>query len=73
VKRAIYESVGVQECAIWQLYEQRIDWWALRDGRYEPLEPDANGVIASRVFPGLRLDVAALLAGDLATVLAAVR
>ena len=35
-----------------------------------PLPADARGVIHSRVFPGLRLDVAALLRGDAAAVLA---
>ena len=33
-----------------------------------PIEPDAEGVIASVVFPGLRLNVPALVAGDLAGV-----
>jgi len=34
-------------------------------------KPDAHGVLHSRVFPGLRLPVAPLLAGDTAKVLAA--
>jgi hypothetical protein len=33
------------------------------------LAPDANGIIESQIFPGLRLAVGALLEGDLATVL----
>jgi hypothetical protein len=33
--------------------------------------PDAQGVLHSRIFPGLRLPVAPLLAGDTAKVLAA--
>ena len=41
----------------------------LERGEYLRLEPGAAGVIESRVFPGLRLAVAALLAGDLPTVL----
>ena len=40
------------------------------DGRYVPVEPDARGVIESEAFPGLRLNVAKMLAGDLAGVLA---
>jgi hypothetical protein len=35
------------------------------------MEADEGGVIVSRVFPGLRLDVAAMLRGDLAAVLGA--
>jgi len=35
------------------------------------LPANEGGLLESRVFPGLRLDVAAMLAGDLAKVLAA--
>ena len=47
------------------------DWFRLQDGKYVPVERDADGIIESAVFPGLRLDVAAMLAGDTASVLAA--
>ena len=47
-----------------------LDWFALRAGRYERLVADNNGVLRSGVFPGLWLDVPALLRGDLTTVLA---
>ena len=40
-------------------------------GRYRPQLPDAQGVLHSRVFPGLCLSVAPLLAGDDDKVLAA--
>ena len=33
------------------------------------LQPDENGIIESRIFPGLRLNVQAMLDGDLAKVL----
>lgn len=33
------------------------------------LEPDAAGVVHSRVFPGLRLAVQALIEGDMARVI----
>jgi hypothetical protein len=39
--------------------------------RYRPQSPDAQGVLHSRGFPGLRLPVAPLLAGDTAKVLEA--
>jgi hypothetical protein len=35
------------------------------------VEPDARGVIESEAFPGLRLDVGRMLAGDVAGVRAA--
>jgi hypothetical protein len=50
-----------------------LSWFALREGRYVPLEPDERGIIRSEVFPGLWLVVPALLRGDLARVLATLR
>ena len=50
--------------------DDAFDWFRLVDGDYLLVEPDARGVIESREFPGLRLNVLRLLAGDLATVLA---
>ena len=38
------------------------------DGTYEHLEPGADGVLRSRVFPGLALDATAFLNGDMARV-----
>lgn len=50
-----------------------MDWFVLRDGVYEPLQPDADGILRSEVFPGLWLSMDALWAGDLATMLAVVQ
>jgi len=69
-KMNAYRRNGVQEYIAWQVYEQRLDWFRLREGVYVPLAPDERGVIHSEVFPGLRLNVAAMLAGDLAAVVA---
>ena len=66
-----YRRNGVQEYVVWQLYENKLSWFALEDGEYVELKPDRRGVISSVVFPGLRLDVAALLARDIPGVLAA--
>jgi hypothetical protein len=46
------------------VYEKRLDWWILTDGEYVPLSPDAQGLFRSPTFPGLVLDVAALLRGN---------
>ncbi len=70
-KMDAYRRAGVQEYIVWQVLEKRIDWFRLRDGAYVPLRPDSRGVVESEVFPGLRLPVAAMLAGDRAAVLAA--
>lgn len=68
-KRDVYRRNGVQEYAVWQIYERKIEWWALEDEMYTPL-PIENGIIRSRVFPGLWLNAPAMLHGDMATVLA---
>ncbi|MGH2583771.1 MAG: Uma2 family endonuclease [Dehalococcoidia bacterium] len=72
-KMEAYRKAGVEEYVVWQVFEKRIDRLRLSNGVYVPLQPNADGVIESEVFPGLRLPVAAMLAGDRAAVLAAVR
>lgn len=70
VKRRVYARSGVQEYLAAQAYEQRVDWFVLREGVYETLEPGLDGVLRSEVFPGLWLPVDALWTGDLAGMLA---
>lgn len=70
-KMEAYRRAGVPECVVWQIYERRIDWFRLQDGAYVRVEPDDGGIIESAVFPGLRLAVAKILAGDDAGVIAA--
>ena len=72
-KLRVYRRNGVREYVVWRTLEQRIDWFELVDGEFHPLPPDDEGVIHSRVFPGLRLDADALLRGDLADALAALK
>lgn len=55
---------------MWQVYDRRVDWFRLAEDTYVSLAQDAEGIIPSQVFPGLRLAVSALLAGDMAQVLA---
>lgn len=69
VKRRVYARNGVQEYLAAQAYEQRIDWFVLREGVVETLQPDQNGILRSEVFPGLWLPVDGLWAGDLAALL----
>ncbi len=68
-KMEVYRRNHVREYVVWRTYDFDLDYFALRDGRYEPLPPDEQGVYRSRIFPGLWLDARALLAGDLAGVL----
>ena len=67
-KLRVYRRNGVQEYLIWQVYEQRIDWFRLREGDYVSLLADASGIVRSEVFPVLWLAVPALIAGSLGEV-----
>lgn len=69
-KLEAYRTHGVQEYIVWRVYDDAIDWFWLNEGGYKRLEPDREGVIDSKVFPGLRLAAKAMLNGDLKTVLA---
>ncbi len=69
-KLRAYRRNGVQEYVIWRVLDGEVDWLVLREGSYERLVPDEVSVLRSEVFPGLWLAVPALLAGDLAAVLA---
>lgn len=61
-----YWRNGVREYVVWRTLDKRVDWFALTDGQYEAVAPDGKGLIHSNVFPGLRLDVGALLANHVA-------
>lgn len=69
-KLNVYRRNGVLEYIVWRVLDEAVDWFVLEDGEYGPLEPDATGIVESPRFPGLRLAVNALLAGEVATVLA---
>lgn len=68
-KKRAYRRSGVREYIVWQVFDRRIDWFSLQNGDYVALKPDRTGAIASLVFPGLRLDVAAMLQGNMQQVL----
>lgn len=68
-KRRAYCRNGVREYLVWLVAEARLEWFCLEDDEYHPQLPDASGVLHSRIFPGLCLPVAPLLAGDTAKVL----
>ena len=70
-KKELYREFGVREYVVWQLYENRLDWFRLENGEYVPVAADKDGIIESVTFPGLRLAVAKLLDGDAAGVIAA--
>jgi Uma2 family endonuclease len=67
-KKRVYRRVGVQEYLVWRVLDRAVDWFVQQEGEYVPLSPGEDGVYRSQVFPGLWLDAAALIEGDLATV-----
>jgi Uma2 family endonuclease len=71
VKKAAYERSGVKEYVVWRTWDRAVDWFQLEDGKYHRVAPE-DGLIESAVFPGLILDVDALLSGDRTRLLARV-
>lgn len=68
-KMSVYARHGVPEYVVWRVLDNVIDWFVLRNGNYEPLQPDAEGIFKSEIFPGLWLDPVALLGKDTARIL----
>ncbi|MEA5417640.1 Uma2 family endonuclease [Spirulina sp. CCNP1310] len=71
-KFQVYRENGVQEYLVWRVQDGGLDWYQLRGGEYVS-QDEEEGVLKSLVFPGLWLNRRALLAGDLAAVLATVQ
>jgi Uma2 family endonuclease len=69
-KKRAYRRNGVQEYIVWQVFEQKIDWFIVKNDEYWPLPMDMQGVVCSEVFPGLWLSVSDLLSGNMVQVLA---
>lgn len=69
-KKQAYRRNGVKEYIVWQVLDQQIRWFVLDNGEYVDLPMDADGILRSKVFPGLWLAVAELLAGNMQRVLA---
>ena len=70
-KLEVYRRHEVREYVVWRVFDVEIDWFILRGGKFEPLPPGPDGIFRSEVFPGLWLDAAALIRGDVAAVLRA--
>jgi len=70
-KLTTYRRAGVREYLVWRTEDEAVDWWVLEEDEYRALSLDDEGRLRSTIFPGLWLEVTALLAGDSARVLAA--
>jgi len=64
-----YRRNGVREYLVWIVQEHEFRWYVLDGGEYRPQQPDGLGIVSSPFFPGLRLDVQALLSGNMQQVL----
>ena len=72
IRRRVHARFGTREYLVWRVEDEVVEWYSLRSGDYVALTPDpADGLLKSETFPGLWLDPAALVRGDLAAVLAA--
>lgn len=69
----VYRRNQVREYIVWRVLDKAVDWFVLRQGRFDRLLPNAEGLLCSEVFPGLWLDAEALVRGDLAAVLTVVQ
>ena len=71
--RDAYRRNGVSEYVVWRVLDRKVDWYVNRGGRFNLVSLPADGVLRSEVFPGLWLDTAALMRGDVYAVLAIVQ
>jgi Uma2 family endonuclease len=70
VKLDLYQAARVPEYLAILLHEREVRWHVLNGDCYQILSPDEDGLVRSRIFPGLWLDGSALLAGKMQQVMA---
>jgi len=69
-KKPVYARNGVQEYLLVLTYERRAYWYTLTASNYEEINPDPDGILRSKVFPGLWLQPKALWQRNPAALLA---
>jgi Uma2 family endonuclease len=69
-KRDDYARAGVREYLVVTLVPEDVHWYVRGAKKFKPMRREADGIFHSKVFPGLWLDSAALLRGDLDGVIA---
>ena len=65
----MYRRHKVREYLVWRVLEGEFDWFHVINDEYQRVVPGADGVFRSQVFPGLSLDWASLLRGEMQSVL----
>jgi Uma2 family endonuclease len=72
-KLDVYRRKGVKEYVVWRVQDAAVDWFVRRGEQFELLQPGADGILRSELFPGLWLDPKALMANDMPRVFAVVQ
>ena len=72
-KKDVYCRNEVREYLIWRTEDRVIDWFVLREDKFEALQPGPDGVLRSEALPGFWLDPAALVAEDMRRVMLVLR
>jgi len=72
-KKDDYEIAGVKEYLVLALKSRQAFWFQRRRGKFRLLRADGDGIVRSRVFPGLRLDATAIFAFNRAALLSSLR
>lgn len=67
-KLDLYCRSRVREYVVWRVFDREIDWFILRGEDFVKLLPSRDGLYKSEVLPGLWLDPAALINGEMARV-----
>ena len=63
-KKDLYERSGVQEYLNWSVFDEQITLFSWDRGQYGVVEPDTDGILKSRILPGLWFDPAAMVHDD---------
>jgi hypothetical protein len=72
-KLPLYRDNGVKEYVVWKTEVQKVIWFRLNRGEFVEVAPDDDGIYRSTAFPGLWLDAAAMVDGNLKRVLRVLR
>ena len=68
-KLRAYRRNGVQEYLVLAAFDKDVHWFNWRGGEDHLLTPGDDGILRSRIFPGLWLDPVRFWQGDVAGVL----
>ncbi|MBC5795890.1 Uma2 family endonuclease [Sphaerospermopsis sp. LEGE 00249] len=69
-KKRAYRRNEIEEYIVWQVFEGTVSWFSLKNGEYIELVANEQGIIKSQVFPGLWLNVSALVTRNMSQVMA---